>query len=55
MNKLPEPVERVLRFAGKTRREVVNPCLTARETIELANWIVENCKIKEIQSERTEN
>lgn len=38
-DKLPEIVERVLRFAGKTRRQVSNPCISANECITLANWI----------------
>lgn len=38
-NKLPAPVERILKFAGKQRREVSNPCLTANETIVVANWM----------------
>lgn len=36
---IPEPVARVLRYAGKTLRDVRNPNLTARETIVLADWI----------------
>ena len=39
---VPEPVQRVLRFAGKKRSEVSNPCLTAREVIVIANWIQAN-------------
>lgn len=35
----PEPVARLLRFAGKTRQEVRNPNLTANEAIEVANYI----------------
>lgn len=53
MNNIPDIVQRVLRFAGKTRREVNNPRLTARETIELANWIVVNCKTEGAKDERT--
>lgn len=30
---------RVMEYQGKTRRQVVNPCLTARECIALANYI----------------
>jgi hypothetical protein len=36
---LPEPVQRLMRFAGKKRNEVSNPCLTAREAIVVANHI----------------
>jgi len=35
----PEIVQRVKRFAGKTLRTARNPNITARECIELANWI----------------
>jgi len=28
-----------MRFAGKQRNQVSNPCLTAREIIHLADWI----------------
>lgn len=35
------PVERLRRFAGKNRSQVSNPGLTARECIELANYMVE--------------
>ncbi len=35
----PEPVQRLLGYAGKQRRDVSNPCITAREAIEIANWI----------------
>jgi len=38
----PEIVQRVKRFAGKTLRTARNPNITARECIELANWIVAN-------------
>lgn len=34
-----EMVKRVLRYAGKKRNQVSNPCLTANETIQLANEI----------------
>lgn len=34
-----EAMGRVMRFAGKTRREVSNPCLSANDTIALANRI----------------
>lgn len=34
-----QAMERVMRFAGKTRREVRNPCLSANDTIALANRI----------------
>lgn len=36
---LPEPVQRLMRFAGKKRSEVSNPCLTAREAIAIADWM----------------
>ncbi len=36
---LPEPVQRLMRFAGKKRNEVSNPCLTAREAIVIADWM----------------
>ena len=35
----PEIFKRIMRFKGKTRREVSNPCITANEAIELANYI----------------
>ena len=35
----PEPVQRLMRFAGKKRSEVSNPCLTAREAIVIADWM----------------
>ena len=34
-----QAMERVMRFTGKTRREVRNPCLSANDTIALANRI----------------
>lgn len=39
MTDAPEIVERVMRYAGKTIREARNPCITARETIVLADWL----------------
>ena len=36
----PEIVQRVKRYAGQTMRTARNPNITARECIELANWIV---------------
>lgn len=36
---MPEIVQRVLRFAGKERREVSNPNITAREAIKIADWM----------------
>lgn len=39
MTGAPEIVERVMRYAGKTMREARNPCITARETIVLADWL----------------
>lgn len=39
MTDVPEIVERVMRYAGKTIREARNPCITARETIVLADWL----------------
>jgi hypothetical protein len=36
----PEIVQRVKRYAGQTMRTARNPNVTARECIELANWIV---------------
>lgn len=38
----PEIVERIKCRAGQTLRTVRNPNITARESIELANWIVTN-------------
>lgn len=38
----PEIVERIKCRAGQTLRTVRNPNVTARESIELANWIVAN-------------
>ena len=38
----PEIVERVRRWTGKTMRTARNPNITARECIELANWIDAN-------------
>jgi hypothetical protein len=38
----PEIVQRVKRYAGQTMRTARNPNITARECIELANWIVAN-------------
>jgi hypothetical protein len=35
---LPEPVQRVLGYAGKVRNQVTNPCITSQETILIANW-----------------
>lgn len=35
----PESFARLMRFAGKQRREVSNPCLTANNAIEIANYI----------------
>ena len=35
----PEIVQRVKRYAGQTMRTARNPNITARECIELANWI----------------
>ena len=35
----PEIVQRVKRYAGQTLRTARNPNITARECIELANWI----------------
>jgi hypothetical protein len=40
----PEIVQRIKRRAGKTLREVRNPNVTARESIELANWLVANAQ-----------
>ena len=37
--KEPESFTRLMRFAGKQRREVSNPCLTANNAIEIANYI----------------
>lgn len=37
--KLPEPVVRLLRYAGQTTRTARNPSITAREAIEVGNWI----------------
>lgn len=35
----PEIVQRVKRYAGQTLRTARNPNITARECIELANWL----------------
>jgi hypothetical protein len=40
MTALPEPVARILRYAGRELREVRNPGLTAREAIVLADYLV---------------
>ena len=32
-------LKRLQRFAGKSRRDVSNPCITAAEAIEIANYI----------------
>jgi hypothetical protein len=36
---MPEPVERLLSYAGKTMRTARSPNLTAREAIEVGNWL----------------
>ena len=36
---MPEPVERLLKYAGKTMRTARSPNLTAREAIEVGNWL----------------
>lgn len=36
---MSEIVQRVLSYAGKRRNQVSNPCITARQCIELANYI----------------
>lgn len=46
VDEIPEPVERLLRYAGKTRRQVHNPNLTANQAIIVAEWIVKNCNVK---------
>ena len=38
----PEIVQRVRRYAGQTMRTARNPNITARECIELANWLAAN-------------
>ena len=38
----PEIVQRVKRYAGQTMRTARNPNITARECIELANWLATN-------------
>lgn len=38
----PEIVQRVKRYVGKTMRSARNPNITARECIELANWIADH-------------
>ncbi len=35
----PEIFKRVMRYAGKKRGQVSNPCITANETIVLANYV----------------
>lgn len=54
MGALPEIVERVLRSAGKTRRETSNPRITANECIKLANWIVANTNPQPAQQPLTD-
>jgi hypothetical protein len=39
MDKIPEIFTRVMRFAGKQRNQVSNPCISARECIQLADYI----------------
>lgn len=39
MSQEPEIVQRIRRYAGKTRRDVSNPSITAAECIELADWL----------------
>ena len=39
MREAPEIVARVMRYAGQTMRTARNPNITARECIELADWI----------------
>ena len=34
-------LERVMQYAGKTRRDVSNPCITARDAIALADLLAE--------------
>ena len=34
---VPESVRRLMEYAGKQRREVSNPCITANEAIVIAN------------------
>lgn len=46
----PEIVDRILRYAGKERRRVSNPCMTAREAIYLADWIVANTAAQSLTS-----
>lgn len=36
---LPEPLARLMKFAGKRRNEVSNPCFTARECIAMADQV----------------
>lgn len=39
MVKIPEIFVRVMRFAGKQRNQVSNPCISARECIQLADYV----------------
>lgn len=39
MDKIPEIFTRVMRFAGKQRNQVSNPCMSARECIQLADYV----------------
>lgn len=39
MDKIPEIFTRIMRFAGKQRNQVSNPCISARECIQLADYV----------------
>ncbi len=47
----PEIFKRIMRFKGKTRREVSNPCITANDAIELANYIGGIMTLDELRQE----
>ena len=49
---LPEPVQRLMRFAGKKRNEVSNPCLTAREAIVIADHIAHAAAVSAAENAR---
>mgnify|MGYP000659772930 CR=1 FL=1 len=48
MNK-PDTIKRLLKFAGKTRREVSNPCITAREAIEIGNYLKDTMRVYRVR------
>lgn len=44
---LPEPVQRLLRYAGQTMRTARNPNLTAREAIQVGDWMHDTLAMKD--------